>query len=48
MLLFSQNFFSLRDNSSKEWNLKNTIDYLQKIAEDNELDFEGEIVLHLR
>lgn len=41
------NFFSLRDNSSKEWNLNNTIDYLQKIAEDNELDFEGEIVLHL-
>jgi len=41
------NFFSLRDNSSKEWNHKNTVDYLQKVAEDNELDFESEIILHL-
>ncbi|VVC44905.1 Hypothetical protein CINCED_3A011140 [Cinara cedri] len=41
------NFFSLRDNSSKDWSQKNTIDDLQKIAEDNELDFEVEIVAHL-
>ncbi|XP_025407482.1 PCI domain-containing protein 2 [Sipha flava] len=41
------NFFSLRDNQSKEWNHKNSVEYLQKIAVDNELDFENEIILHL-
>ncbi|XP_050429892.1 PCI domain-containing protein 2 [Adelges cooleyi] len=41
------NFFSLRNNPSKKWNEKNSVDYLQKIAEENELDFENEIILHL-
>lgn len=43
-----QDFFSLRDNSSKDWSQTNTIDDLQKIAADNELDFETEIVTHLK
>lgn len=46
--LFLQNFFSLRNNSSKEWNHKTTIEGLKKVAEDNELDFENEIILHLK
>ncbi|XP_050531620.1 PCI domain-containing protein 2 [Daktulosphaira vitifoliae] len=41
------NFFSLRNNSSKKWNEKNSIANLQRISEENELDFESEIVLHL-
>lgn len=47
LVSFLQNFFSLRDNSSKEWDHKNTIEYLQKVAENNGLDFENEIILHL-
>jgi len=48
LIFFLQNFFSLRNNLSKDWNYKNTVDYLQKVSEDNELDFESEIILHLK